>query len=74
MRAAADSRRDTWIRVTDPMSHGNYLRLCSEDPGVSKGRDVFFEKLRTDKEFSVALGKSLDDMLPDNFEKVSGGM
>ena len=69
MRAAADSRRDTWLNVTNPMSHDNFLRLCSQDPGVSKNRDFFFEKLRTDKEFSVAVANSLYNMLPDNFEK-----
>lgn len=69
MRAAANSRRDTWLNVTNPMSHDNFLRLWSQDPEISKNRDAFFEKLRTDKEFSVIVVNSLYDMLPDTFEK-----
>lgn len=69
VRAAAGSRRDTWRNVTDPMSTGNFLRLWSDDPGVSKDREEVFERIRTDEEYPVAFGKALNDMLPDTFEK-----
>lgn len=73
MRAAAESRRNTWLNITSPMSQSNYLRLCSEDPAICSGREEFFEKLRTDKEFYLAVQNSLGDLLPDNFESMAVG-
>lgn len=69
VRAAAGSRRDAWLKVTNPMSTGNFLGLWSEDPEVCKDREDFFERIRTDDQFPVVFGKALDDMLPDTFEK-----
>jgi hypothetical protein len=74
VRAAAESRRNTWLNITSPMSQSNYLRLCSEDPAICSGREEFFEKLRTDKEFSLAFQNSLGDLLPDNFESMAVGV
>lgn len=68
VRAAAESRRDTWLSVTDPMSRDNYLRLCSEEPEVSSSRAGFFTKLSTDEGFATAIHASLGALLPDVFE------
>ena len=68
VQVAADSRRNTWLSVTDPMSRDNFLRLCSRDPEVSKDREDFFHKLKTDKAFSMALFVAVGQLLPDTFE------
>ena len=68
VQAAADSRRNTWLSVTDPMSRDNFLRLFSRDPEVCKDREDFFHKLKTDEAFAMALHVSVGHLLPDAFE------
>ena len=62
------SRRDVWLNKTNPMSQGNYLRLCSIDPDVAAEREGFFAKLREDPTFARSIQAAFGDLLPSTFE------
>lgn len=47
----ANSRRQTWIEVTNKMSQANLDRMAGFDPETVKARDGFFHKLKTNDEF-----------------------
>ena len=64
----ANSRRTAWLNTTNPTSIANLKRLASEEEEEVRAREQFFERLRTDKEFSVKLRTEMAEMLPETFQ------
>lgn len=65
---ALESRRKTWLEVTNPTSAGNYLRLCSEDEKVSAQRAEFFHNMNHDPAFALGVIGDQFRLLPDAFD------
>jgi hypothetical protein len=65
---ALDSRRKTWLEITNPTSSANYLRLCSVDENVSAQRAEFFHKMNHDPAYALSIINDPFRLLPDVFE------
>ena len=66
----ADSRRDVFLKITNPTSIMNFKRdTYSQDEDAVKFRTAFFHKMNTDPNFSIELRKKVDMMLSRSFER-----
>ena len=64
---ALHERREIWTNMVNPMSQGNYLRLCSEDPAAVQERERFFDRLNDDMSFQLMIKESFGALLPNNY-------
>ncbi|CAK7212897.1 hypothetical protein SCUCBS95973_001616 [Sporothrix curviconia] len=71
LTAAVAARRDTWVRVSNPVSQQNFRRLCSAETADAAERDAFFGRLNSaDPEFLAMLANHAM-LLPDSFESAA---
>jgi 2-polyprenyl-6-methoxyphenol hydroxylase-like FAD-dependent oxidoreductase len=64
----ANSRRQTWIDVTNQLSRANLHRLRGHDPETVAARDGFFQKLNTDSSFPQVVRAGMNKILAETFE------
>ncbi|OCT52421.1 hypothetical protein CLCR_10093 [Cladophialophora carrionii] len=66
----AETRRQTWLTVTDVLSQANIQRLYRfDDQGIVAARDAFFKRSNEDGHFLARdVRRGLDKMLSNTFE------
>ena len=66
----AISRREAFLAVTNPASIMNFKRDAdSQEEDAKQFRSMFLNKLNTDPHFHKVMGKKLDALLPQGFER-----
>ncbi|ETI24453.1 hypothetical protein G647_03822 [Cladophialophora carrionii CBS 160.54] len=65
----AETRRQTWLTVTDVLSQANIQRLYRfDDQGIVAAREAFFKRSNEDANFARDVRRGLDKMLSNTFE------
>ena len=68
LRRCADSRRQTWLDITNNLSQANVSRLHAFDAEGSQAREPFLPKPKTDDPFPKMMRAGFDKMIPETFE------
>lgn len=70
LTSCADSRRTTWLEVTNKLSQDNMARLYASDPSTIAAREGFFQKLNdpvNGQTFAKMVQNGFSRMIPEDF-------